>query len=194
MRDLPPGPAHMSSQRSASLLSWPGSRPWPRLVRRVTGAWDRAIAASWLPSSWTAAAPDSVSGAGSPDLSVKAYGDQRPGSASGGMTSSRGGPDGNVAMVTLGRALPAASAAASSVTGAPPAGSAAPGAVGGAVPSSAAGGSASLADAAVVPAAWLPTVDGAVFSPVAGGSGSGGAVGTNVGGAGASAASPRAAR
>src|SRR6185437_1563219 len=176
MRDLPPGPAHMSSQRSASPLSWPGSRPLPGLVRRVTGAWDRAIAASWLPSSWTAAAPDSVSGAGSPALSVKAYGDQRPGSASGGMTSSRGGPDGNVAMVTLGRALPAASAAASSVTGAPPAGSAAPGAVA----SSAAGGSASLADAAVVPAAWLPTVDGAVFSPVAGGSGSGGAVGTNV--------------
>src|SRR6185437_14416297 len=88
-------------------------------VTAATGARDRASAASWLPSSWTAAAPDSTSAAGSPEGSVKAYGDQRPGNAAAGMASGRGGPGGNVARVTRGRTLPAARAASSSVTASP---------------------------------------------------------------------------
>ncbi len=50
-RALPPGPAHMSSQRSGAVAPDPAAGA-------VSGARARAIAASWLPSSWTAAAPD----------------------------------------------------------------------------------------------------------------------------------------
>ena len=45
-------------------------------------------------------------------------GDQRPGSASAGITWSRSGPPGRVAMVTLGRVLPSARAASSSASAA----------------------------------------------------------------------------
>ena len=108
---MPPGPAHMSSQRS-------GRRA--RAGWRVTGARDRAIAASWLPSSWTAAAPRF---------------DQRGGVAGGERESVRGPAAGvGVCRHDLlagrarrergegdpGRALPAARAASSSVTASPP--------------------------------------------------------------------------
>ena len=99
-----PGPAHMSSQTPAS---------------PSTGTAARAIAASWLPSSWTAARPlGDQAGRGRPPGSVKPNGDQRHGSAPSGSTASRPGPAGNAAIVTRGRSLPAASAAASSASAA----------------------------------------------------------------------------
>ncbi len=95
---MPPGPAHRSSQSS----SWPAAPA----ASVASGARVSAMAASWLASSCAAAWPESIRSAGLPESRVKAYGDQRPGSAPGGMTTSRGGPPGKVAIVTRGRALP----------------------------------------------------------------------------------------